>query len=184
MHASFYNSSSISVRKHILEKIDLKRCELTIDAFVFTAALLSARAMADDPRPLTLYRVHSQHVGVDLSSFEAMQAEKLKSRSRQLSDVAYLARLCSGTPYERAIKFFYLEVKLGYLALPERPHLSDPGLNALGAGDVIGWLSFLPYLWPNLLYFTEMIVAPALPKAARRAATKFYFGLQIRQALG
>jgi len=60
MHASFYNSSSISVRKHILEKIDLKRCELTIDAFMFMAALLSARAMADDHSLLTLFRVHSQ----------------------------------------------------------------------------------------------------------------------------
>jgi len=71
MHASFYNSSSISVRKHILEKIDLKRCELTIDAFMFMAALLSARAMADDHSLLTLFRVHSQHVGVDLGSLEA-----------------------------------------------------------------------------------------------------------------
>ena len=51
---------------------------------MFTAALLSARTMADDPRPLTLFHVHSQHVAVDLGSFEATQAEELKNRSRLL----------------------------------------------------------------------------------------------------
>jgi len=113
-----------------------------------------------------------------------MQVEKLKDRSRQLSDLAYLARLCSGTPHERAIKFLLLGVKLDCLALPERPHLGDPGLNTLSAGDLIGWLSFLPYYWPHLFYFTKMILVPALPKAARRAVAKFTFGLNARQALG
>jgi len=113
-----------------------------------------------------------------------MQAEKLKSRSRWLSDYTYLASLCSGTPYERAIKFLFLKGKLDCLVLPERPHLGDPGLNALSAGDLIGWLSFLPYLWPHLLYFTELLLVPALPKAARRAVAKFTFDLKVREALG
>jgi len=183
-HASFVNNSSISVRKHILEKIDLKRCELTIDAFMFTAALLSAHVMIDSPSLLTLFRVHSQHVGVDLRSFEATQTKTLKSYSRMLSDAAYLARLSRGTPYERAIKFVFLTQKLAWLALPERPQLGDQVLNALGAGDLIEWLSFLPYLRHHLRYFTVRLLVPALPKAARRAVAKFLFDLNARSALG
>jgi len=181
--AGFY-TSSMSFRRAISEALDLEKCDLTIDVCIFTAALLSARAMADDPRPLTLFRFHSQHVGVDLSSFEAMQAEKLKSCSRHFSDVAYLASLCSGTPYERAIKFLFLNQKLDCLTLPERPHSGDHELNALGAGDLIGWLSFLPYLRHNLLFFAGKILVPALPKAARRAVAKFTFDRIVRQALG
>jgi hypothetical protein len=72
--ASFHNNnSSISVRKHILGKIDLKRCGLTIDIFMLTAVLLSAHVMTDDHSLLTLFRIHSQHVGVDLGSLEATQ---------------------------------------------------------------------------------------------------------------
>jgi hypothetical protein len=183
-HSSFGNSSSISVRKHILEKIDLKRCELFIDGFMFTAALLSAHVMIDDPCPLTLFRVHSQHVGVDLGSFEATQTKALKSHSRLLSDTAYLARLSRGTPYERAIKFLFLDKKLAWLALPERPRLGDHGLNALSVSDLIEWLSFLPYLRHHLRYFTMRLLVPALPKAARRAFAKFTFDLGVRQALG
>jgi len=184
MHSSHFNSSSISVRKHILEKIDLKKCELTIDVFVFTAALLSANVMIDDTSLLTLFRVHSQHVAVDLRSFEVNQAKMLKSYSRQFSDVAYLASLSRGTPYERAIKFVFLNQKLACLALPERPQLDDLGLNTLGAGDLIGWLSFLPYLRHNLRYFAIRLLIPALPKAARRAVAKFTFDLKVGQALG
>jgi len=181
--AGFYNSS-MSFRRVISEALDLEKCDLAIDVFIFTAALLSARAIADDPRPLTLYRVHSQHAGADLSSFEAMQAEMLKSGSRGLSDVAYLASLCSGTPYERAIKFLFLNHKLAWLALLERPQLDDPRLNTLGTGDLIGWLSFLPYQWHHLLHFTRVMLVPALPKAARRAVAKFTFDRKVRQALG
>ena len=183
-HASFHNNSSISVRKHILEKIDLKRCELTIDAFMFTATLLSAHVMIDDPCPLTLFRVHSQHVGVDLGSFEATQTKMLKSHSRMLSDATYLARLSRGTPYERAIKYFFLNQKLAWLALPEWPQLDDPGLNALSVSDLIEWLSFLPYLRHHLRYFTMRLLVPALPKAAKRVVAKFLFDLNARSALG
>jgi len=102
--------------------------------------------MIDDPCPLTLFRVHSQHVGVDLGSLEATQTKMLKSYSRLLFDAAYLACLSKGTPYERAIKYFFLNQKLAWLALPERPQLDDPGLNALSVSDLIEWLSFLPYL--------------------------------------
>jgi len=181
---AFANNSSISVRKHILEKIDLKRCELTIDAFMFTAALLSAHVMVNDPRPLTLYRVHSQHVGMDLRSFEAMQAKTLKNYSRLLSDAAYLARLSSGTPYERAIKYLFLTQKLAWLALPERPQLGDPQLDTLSIDDILEWLSSLPYLRHHLRYFTMRLLVPILPKAARRAVAKFLFDLNAKLALG
>jgi len=72
IHGAAFNNSSMSFRRAISEALDLEKCDLAIDVFIFTAALLSSRAMADDPRPLTLYRVHSQHVGADLRSFEAM----------------------------------------------------------------------------------------------------------------
>jgi len=119
-----------------------------------------------------------------LGSFEATQTKALKSHSRMLSDATYLARLSRGTPYERAIKFLFLDKKLAWLALPERPRLGDHGLNALGAGDLIEWLSFLPYLRYHLRYFIIRLLVPALPKAARRAFAKFTFDLGVRQALG
>jgi len=67
IHGADFNSSSMSFRRAISEALDLEKCYVSMDAFIFTAALLSARAMADDPpsfdplpRPLSAHRRGSE----------------------------------------------------------------------------------------------------------------------------
>jgi len=180
----FHNSSSISVRKSVLEKDWVKNCDLSFDLFTFTAALFSAHVMVDDPIPLTLFRVHSQHAGVDLSSFEAHLTEALKNQRRVLSDAAYLASVVRGTPYEYAIKHVFLGQKLWWLAIPGHPHLGDPRLDMLHPGEILEWISFLPYFRYHLRYFAMTLLAPILPHALKRAAAKLVFESNLRQAIG
>jgi len=179
-----FNNSSISVRKSVLKKDWVKNCDLPFDVFAFTAALFSARVMVDDPIPLTLFRVHSQHLGADLNSFDGNLAAELRATLRRVSDFAYLLSVVRGTPYERVVKYFYLDQKLAFWGLPERPQLGSPGVGVLSAGDVIEWASFLPYFQHHLRFFIFRSLTPALPKAARRAVAKFTFDLEVRQALG
>ena len=180
----FFNDSSISVRKSVLEKDWVKNCDLLSDFFAFVAALFSARAMADDPRPLTLYRVHSQHLGADLRSFEADLAAERRIIPRRFSDFAYLLSVVRGTPYERVVKYFYLDQRLAFWGPPERPQRGSPGVGVLSAGDVIEWASFLPYFQHHLRFFMFRLLTPALPKAARRAVARFGFKLIANNTLG
>jgi len=184
VHGAGFNTSSMSFRRAISEALDLEKCNLSTDVCIFTTTLLSARVMADDPRPLTLYRVHSQHVGVDLSSFERAQAERARWASRSFSDSAYLASLLKGSPYERVGKLSYISSKLGYLALPERPQPSDPQMSALRPGDLIEWISFLPYLRYQLDAFAMRLLTPVFPRALRLAVARWLFYWKVRQASG
>jgi len=184
IHGALGNSSAISVRKSTLEKIELKNCELSLDAFMLTAGLLSARIMIDDPRHLTVFRVHSQHLGFDLSSFEVTQANALKIYPRILSDATYLMYIVRGSPYERAVKYYtFLPQKLSWLALPERPQLGDPELDSLRPSDVLEWITALPYLRHRLRFFAIELLAPVLPKAFKRALAEFEFKLSARRVL-
>jgi len=184
LQSMFHNNSSISVRKSVLEKDWVKNCDLSFDLFAFTAALFSAHVMVDDPIPLTLFRVHSQHAGVDLSSFEALLTEALKHQLRVLSDAAYLLSVVRGTPYEYAIKYVFLGQKLWWLAIPGHPHLGDPRLDMLRPGDILEWISFLPYFRHHLRYFATTLLAPILPHALKRVAAKLIFKSNLRQAIG
>jgi len=184
IHSTHGLESAMSFRKAILEGLDLEKCEVSIDECIFTAALLSARVMADDPRPLTLYRVHSQNFNVDLSSFERTQAKRLRWASRTFSVSAYLASLLKGSPYERVGKLSYITSKLGYLALPERPQLSDPQMSALRPGDLIEWISFLPYLRYQPGAFAMRLLTPVFPRALRLAVARWLFYWKARQASG
>jgi glycosyltransferase involved in cell wall biosynthesis len=184
IHSTHGYSSSISFMMAILEGFDLEKCDVSIDECIFTAALLSARVIADDPRPLTLLRVHSQNFAVDLSSFERTQAERLRWALRTFSVSAYLASLLKGTPYERVGKLSYITSKLGYLALPERPQPSDPQMSALRPGDLIEWVSFLPYLWYQPGAFAMRLLTPVFPRALRLAVAKWLFYWRVRQASG
>jgi len=179
----FFNFSSISVRKSVLEKDWVKNCDLVFDVFAFMAALFSARVMADDPTPLTLYRVHSQNMLTDLSSFEANLAAELRVIPRLVRDFAYLLSVARGTPYERVAKHFYLDQKLAFWDLPQRPQLGSPSVGVLSAGDLVEWASFLPYYRHHLRFFMFRSLTPALPKAARRAVAKFGFKLSASNAL-
>jgi len=176
IHDALGNSSAISVRKSILEKIELKKCELSLDALMLTAGLLLARIMVDDPRHLTVFRVHSQHLSFDLSSFEVTHANALKIYPRILSDAAYLMSIVRGSPYERVVKYYtFLPQKLSWLALPERPQLGDPELDSLRPSDVLEWITALPYFRHHLRFFAIELLAPVLPKAFKRALAKFEF---------
>jgi len=167
-----------------LEKIELKNCELSLDAFMLTAGLLSARIIIDDPRHLTVFRVHSQHLGFDRSSFEVTQANALKIYPRILSDATYLMSIVRGSPYERVIKYYtFLSQKLSWLALPERPQLGDPELDSLRPSDVLEWVASLPYHRHHLRFIAIELLAPVLPKAFKRVLVEFEFKLSARRVL-
>jgi len=100
------------------------------------------------------------------------------------SDSAYLASLLKGSPYEPVGKLSYISSKLGYLALPERPQLSDPQMSALQLGDLIEWISFLPYLRRQPGSFAMRLLTPVFPKALRREVTRWLFYWKARQAFG
>jgi len=139
--------------------------------------------MVDDPIPLTLFRVHSQHAGVDLSSFEALLTEELKHQHRVLSDAAYLLSMVRGTPYEYVIKYVFLGQKLWWLAIPGHPHLGDLRLDILRPGEIFEWISFLPYFRHHLRYFTTTLLALMLPHALKRVVAKLIFKSNLSQAI-
>ncbi len=57
------NHSSMAIRRTVLlENLDiLQRIQKSADSFMFYAALASGGAVAEDPRPLTGYRVHGEN---------------------------------------------------------------------------------------------------------------------------
>ncbi|MFQ1020794.1 glycosyltransferase family 2 protein [Tardisphaera saccharovorans] len=98
-HAAFHNNSSVSVRRRLLGK-ELKKIDLSLDAYCFVASLLKGDVIVDDPRPLTLFRVHGDHVGVDLRSREINEAKLSEAGKRHLQDAFYLY----GLPARRHMK--------------------------------------------------------------------------------
>ncbi|MGC8632106.1 MAG: glycosyltransferase, partial [Thermoprotei archaeon] len=180
-HAAFHNSSSVSVRRRLLGK-ELKKIDLTPDAYCFVASLLKGDVIVDDPRPLTLFRVHGDHVGVDLRSREINEVKRSEAGKRRLQDTFYLYGLARETPYEKVVKYFFINEKMAWFSRPRRTQLADPIFDRLSIKDVAAWVSYMPYMSGRLTDFWAQLLLPLLPSWVRELRATFLFKFFAKEA--
>ena len=78
------NSSTISIRKEIIEKEKelLKKLPLGVDSFFFTSFVKHGRRLVLDNNYLTLYRVHANQSFMDRHNFEKFAIKRLESAKK------------------------------------------------------------------------------------------------------
>jgi len=101
-----FNSSSISIRKKIVEKeIEaLKRINISVDTFYLVCYLLHGDKLFYDGRPLTVYRVRSKqknHISQGLSA----SADEIRKAELYARDYSLMIDMTRGTPYEVLPRF-------------------------------------------------------------------------------
>jgi len=171
------NDSSMSITRSILVKelSTLREVSIALDGFLFLLGLMRAKCMVDDPRPLTVYRTSSYHVGTDLSSWRTYLEAQRAVAERNLHDDEVMLRMSKGTPYQVFAEYAMSWAKLNYLALPDaRP--------AFYIKDFVFLASFLPRLSPKArFHYLYRLLLPAMPRLAKSRAYAMRYGRVTRQ---
>jgi len=171
------NSSSTSIRRELLDEKTLDQVELSADTYYFVCALLKGKKLVFDPSPLTLYRVHGQQSGWELSSADAYLKRQAASTEAYYRDYSLFAELLAGTPYEGAAVYFSSYNELARLALPSPFGPRAAFSRALGAAASM--LAFPPTSAKEFAYFFSLLLTPFIPDPLRRARA----GLSMRLKL-
>ena len=166
---SFYNASSISIRKRLLPLDALKKIEVAPDLFYFYSALLYGSTLIDDPLPLTKVRVHSQNSSVDLTSAERNAEKQLALLKRSVSDNLLMLELTRGSPFGPAARQQLAKNRLAIVGHP------FGGLGDLHPSDLF-WFLWQPIparaqrypfrLYP--IYVARNLFSPVLPPPLKR----------------
>ncbi len=170
----WYNNSSISIARRILSdnSVALKRISTLLDAFIFMGALLNARFMLDDPRPLTLYRVSSYQSEANLSSLGSFIKARHDLLERHLKDAYLMFELSKDTPYQQFARYILIFVRLRYLGMPDMH-------STFSISDFLFTLSSLPTLGLRMpASYLYGLLMPAMPKSLKAKAMAMYYNLK------
>ena len=98
-HDLLFNSSSIAIRREILEGdvATLQRLDLVTDSYYPLRALMGGYRALMDPRPLTAYRVHGDSNALKLGSFGPFRLHDARRSLRDLKDAKLVLKAAKGS---------------------------------------------------------------------------------------
>ncbi|MGC8615250.1 MAG: glycosyltransferase family 2 protein, partial [Thermoprotei archaeon] len=180
-HAANGNNSSISIRRDLLTE-DLTHINIGVDNYLFITALLKANTLADDPRPLTVYRRHGNQSTSQIDSLNNHVIKRCQSSRSYASDNEKMLNLVKGTPYEFAAKSFVVRSKISASIYCWLMNKSCDEFK-ISAGDAL-YLALNPVTVGSRVaaIYVYMMILAYFVKPLRRYAAKFEF-ISVRRKL-